>query len=180
MTFSSGSALALVKQGRKSIFHHIQAFSARWNLIMIIIAVFLRFTQHCSGCFMARVFVFQMAVSQNTVAAWPAAVGEAEYGGGCFLFQLGKMGILSCLHRFLSGRWRALISRHKTLFFSIISIMVASPHSHGIWTQRTARHQQTHTSLLTANYTETHNVTVIFHTTAGCGRPAGSPSHSYS
>lgn len=104
MTFSSGSALALVKQGRKSIFHHIQGFSARWNLIMIIIAVFLRFTQHCSGCFMARVFVFQMAVSQNTVAAWPAAVGEAEYGGGCFLFQLGKMGILSCLHRFLSGR----------------------------------------------------------------------------
>lgn len=47
-----------------------------------------------------------MAVSQNTVVVCPAAaaLGGAEYGGGCFLFQLGRMGILSCLHRFFSGR----------------------------------------------------------------------------
>lgn len=78
----------------------------------------------------------QMAVSQNTVVVCPLAVGGAEYGGGCFLFQLGRMGILSCLYRFFSGRWRALISRHKMRFFSIISIMVASPQSHGIWKQQ--------------------------------------------
>lgn len=77
-----------------------------------------------------------MAVSQNTVVLCPLAVGGAEYGGGCFLFQLGRMGMLSCLYRFFSGRWRALISRHKMRFFSIISIMVASPQSQGIWKQQ--------------------------------------------
>lgn len=81
--------------------------------------------------------ISQMAVSQNTVAVCPVAVavavGGAEYGGGCFLFQLGRMGMLSCLHRFFSGRWRALISRHKIRFFSIISIILVSPQSHGIW-----------------------------------------------
>lgn len=85
----------------------------------------------------------QMAVSQNTVVC-PEAVGGAEYGGGCFLFQLGRLGMLSCLHRFFSGRWRAFISRHRTLFFSIISIMVASPQSQGIWWWRTThRHHIT-------------------------------------
>lgn len=96
----------------------------------------------CVICFRLCCVVFQMAVSQNTVVFCPAAVavGGAEYGGGCFLFQLGRMGILSCLHRFFSGRWRALISRHKILFFSIISIMVASPQSQGIWKQETTQH----------------------------------------
>lgn len=82
-------------------------------------------------------------MSQNTVVVCPeaVAVGGAEYGGGCFLFQLGRMGILSCLQRFLSGRWRAFISRHRILFFSMVSIMVASPHSHGIWN---GKHQHQH------------------------------------
>lgn len=77
--------------------------------------------------------VSQMAVSQKTVECPGAvAVGGAEYGGGCFLLQLGRMGMLSCLHRFFSGRCRALISRHRMRFFSMVSIMVASPQSQGI------------------------------------------------
>lgn len=93
--------------------------------------------------------MFQMAVSQKTVVVCPVAavVREPEYGGGCFLFQLGRIGILSCLHRFFSSRWRDLISRHNTLFLSIISIMVASPHSQGIWRRSKAQHEHAHQPL---------------------------------
>lgn len=61
-----------------------------------------------------------MAVSHKTAAG---------YGGGCFLLPAGGASRLPGL---VSARRRLLISPHKTRFFSMVSIMVTSPHSHGI------------------------------------------------
>lgn len=70
-----------------------------------------------------------MAVSQNTVCC-------LEYGGGlyffapAFFFQLGRIGMLSCLQRPFSVFCLAFISLHKQRFFSIISSIVWSPWNH--------------------------------------------------
>ncbi len=62
----------------------------------------------------------QMAVSHTTACGlWQGGVPVLR-GSGVFL-QLGNIGILSCLHKLLSGRRWALISLHRQRFLSITS-----------------------------------------------------------
>lgn len=62
----------------------------------------------------------QIAVSHTTACGlWQGGVPVLR-GSGVFL-QLGRMGMLSCLHRLLSGRRWALISLHRHRFLSITS-----------------------------------------------------------
>lgn len=62
----------------------------------------------------------QMAVSQRTVCCRRQG-GVPDFRGSGPRLQLGRMGMLSCLQRPRSGRWRALISLHTQRLRSITS-----------------------------------------------------------
>jgi hypothetical protein len=62
----------------------------------------------------------QMAVSQRTVCCRRQG-GVPDLRGSGPRRQLGRMGMLSCLQRPRSGRWRALISLHTQRLRSITS-----------------------------------------------------------
>lgn len=62
----------------------------------------------------------QMAVSQRTVCCRRQG-GVPDLRGSGPRLQLGRMGMLSCLQRPRSGRWRALISLHTQRLRSITS-----------------------------------------------------------
>lgn len=67
----------------------------------------------------------QMAVSHTTAwGLWQGGVPVLR-GSGVRL-QLGRIGMLSCLHRLLSGRRWALISLHRQRFLSMTSSSLPS------------------------------------------------------
>lgn len=67
----------------------------------------------------------QMAVSQRTVCCRRQG-GVPDLRGSGPRRQLGRMGMLSCLQRPRSGRWRALISLHTQRLRSITSSSLPS------------------------------------------------------
>lgn len=71
------------------------------------------------------VFPPQIAVSHTTACGlWQGGVPVLR-GSGVRL-QLGRMGMLSCLHRLLSGRLWALISLHRQRLRSMTSSSLPS------------------------------------------------------
>lgn len=69
---------------------------------------------------LSSLYLGQMAVSHTTACGlWQGGVPVLRGSG--VLLQLGKIGILSCLHKLLSGRRWALISLHRQRFLSITS-----------------------------------------------------------
>lgn len=77
----------------------------------------------CCTCW--PVFPPQIAVSHTTACGlWQGGVPVLR-GSGVRL-QLGRMGMLSCLHRLLSGRLWALISLHRQRLRSMTSSSLPS------------------------------------------------------